>query len=377
MNAYRPMTRQERTSKFCEKVEKEWKDTYLDFIKDYFAKPGFNWFNLTSNPNIDPQYIFDHPELPWDISRVIRRPDVTIETIISKYGLSQDILYYLMARDDMTMEYMESHPEYPWQYSYIHSLKSLSIDFIKQHETEADFWNYLQFHPNYTLREFLINFPDRVFEPDLTYRTGMTVEEALSIDSNILEVLAKTTRIETNICELVSANPDLKWDWVDISLNPHLTVPFMRKHQKQIKWNFLTNVIPKSVIRSNPRLPWDYSMYCYRNDLSRSELFEHMSSYNSFSFGSNSLIRFNDYKNTTLINWDINSVSENRFDAEKEAFYVRKYNEYLVTYRIQQYYSLVVSSPEYAICRKRVSADYDAEFTEDGVLRPSTKLANN
>ena len=80
------LTRKERTTEFNEKVEKEWKATYLEFIKEYIVKPEFNYHNLTSNPNIDPQVILDNPHLRWDYSRVIERLDIPIETLITKYG---------------------------------------------------------------------------------------------------------------------------------------------------------------------------------------------------------------------------------------------------------------------------------------------------
>ena len=367
-------TRKERTTEFRDKVEQEWKTTYLEFIKEYMDKPGFNWFNLTRNPNIDPQYIFDNPHLQWDVWHVIQRLDIPIDTLIAKYGADPESLSILMNREDVTMEYIESHPEYPWPYSQIYSLKKLSIDFIKKHEDEVDFWNCLQFHTGYTLKEFLIAFPGRVYEPDLIYRTGMTFEEALKADSDILEVLAKNTRYHPRICELVTANPDLKWNWNEISFNPNLTVEFMHKYRKQINWVYLTTVMPKQVIRANHKLPWDYRMYSYRTDLTRAELFEHLPSYyDTFMFGCHPQIRFADFKNEGNIKWNINSVSANTFDAEKEAFITRKYAEYLSAYRIQQQYNLVISSPEYTICRKRVSADYDREFLDDDCLMAQKK----
>jgi hypothetical protein len=333
-------------------------------------KPGFNWFNLTSNPNLDPQYIFDNPHLLWDFHRLITRLDISIETLIEKYGADDVFWIELLEREDITIEYIESHPEYPWPYADIHSLKTLSIDFIKKHEHEVEFWNCLLFHNGYSVKEFLTAFPDKVYEPDLICRTGMTADEAIKIDDTILEVLAKNTRTVPNICEFVDTNPDLKWNWTDISLNPHLIVPFMRKYRKQIKWDSLTSVIPKTVIRASPRLPWNYKMYCYRTDLSRSELFEHIMSYTDiFQLGSHSQIRFSDFQNQQIIKLDINSVSYNKFQLEKQTFITEKYREYLAAYRVQQYYILVETSPEYAICRKLICRDYDDQFTEGGHLK--------
>jgi hypothetical protein len=321
---------------------------------------------LSANPNIDPQYIFDNPQFRWSLDRVVFRQDIHIDTLISKYGDDPVFWLILMSREGLTMEYMESHPEYHWPYSHIHSLKTLSIDFIKRHEAEVDFWNCLQFHDGYTVKEFLTAFPDHAFEPDLIYRTGMTADEVMEIDDTILEALTKTARTLPNICELVDANPDLKWNWTEISLNPHLTVPFMRKHRKQIEWHFLTSVIPKSVILANPRLLWDYKMYFFRKDLSRAELFEHVMSYtDTFQLGSHPQIKFADFQNDKIIELDINSVSYNKFEKEKEDFITEKYLEYLAAYRVQQFNILTTTAPIYERCRKRVAQDYDREFPDE------------
>lgn len=368
-------TTKERTTEFRKKVEQEWKTTYFEFIKEYIGTPGFNWFNLTNNPNIDPQFIFDNPQYPWHIPTVIERTDIQIETLITKYSVYPGFWTTILRHKDVSMEYIDAHPEYPWAYSHIHLLKTLSIDFIKKHEAQVLFWNLIQFHNGYTFKEFYSAFPDRVDKQELIYRTGMTVKKALATDSDILEVLIKTTCSHPKICELVNANPRLKWDWIEISLNPNLTVPFMHKYQKKICWDILTSVIPKQIIRDNHRFPWDYSRYCYRTDLTRGELFEHLPSYNIFEFGFNPQIRFDDFKRKDIA-WDINSVSGNIFEVEKKAFINKKYNEYLSAYRIQQFINLVTTSPEYAICRKRISADYDREFlNDDGCLIEPTKKA--
>jgi hypothetical protein len=81
----KPITRAMRTSEFREKVEREWKAYYLEFIEPYMDKPGFNWCNLSSNPNIDPQYIFDNPQLPWSLDRVICRLDIPIDMVTNLY----------------------------------------------------------------------------------------------------------------------------------------------------------------------------------------------------------------------------------------------------------------------------------------------------
>ena len=58
-------------------------------------------------------------------------------------------------------------------------------------------------------------------------------------------------------------------------------------------------------------------------------------------------------------------MSYNKFEKEKEEFIIRKYKEYLATYRIQQFNNLTTTAPIYERCRKRVSQDYDREFPNE------------
>jgi hypothetical protein len=74
-------TRTERTRAFREQVEQELYAKYLKFIQPFMNKPVFNWSNLTANLNLNPQYIFDNPHLPWDMDRICTRPDIPIDTV--------------------------------------------------------------------------------------------------------------------------------------------------------------------------------------------------------------------------------------------------------------------------------------------------------
>ena len=95
-------TRKERTLTFQKIVEKEWQAKYLEFVKPYMSNPLFNWYSLSSNPNINPQFIFDNPQYPWEIDKVCQRPDISIETVIERYGnLGVDLWFNLLYRDDV------------------------------------------------------------------------------------------------------------------------------------------------------------------------------------------------------------------------------------------------------------------------------------
>lgn len=359
----KPVTRKDRTSKFREQVEREWQARYLEFIRPFMDKPGFNWYNLTANLNLNPQYIFDNPQLPWDMNRICTRPDIPIETIIEKYGQLDKIVWFsIMRRDDVTIDYIESHPEYPWPYSHVLVIKDLTIEFIKKHETEVDFWHCIHFRNTYTIKEFITAFPTHIHEETILFYTGFTSEQIMQMDDDIVNALSRQ-RESNNIPEMVNKYPDMKWDWTEISFNTNLSVPFIKKYRANINWKYLTSVINKQIIKENPKLPWDYTMYTYRKDISRAELLEHIADYTDiFAFGNNNEIRFSDFNNENLINWDINTVSYNKFTAEKLEFIEKRYREYLAAYRIQQCYNLVKTAPVYEMCRKRIALDFDREF---------------
>lgn len=53
-------------------------------------------------------------------------------------------------------------------------------------------------------------------------------------------------------------------------------------------------------------------------------------------------------------------IFEKSLKTDKEAFIERKYRKYLAAYRIQQYWIRVNTDPNYALCRKKLEADWAA-----------------
>ena len=59
------MSRLQRTQQFREKVEKEWTQTYMDFIQENPNKP-WNWRYISGNTNITWDIIRENPDKPWN-----------------------------------------------------------------------------------------------------------------------------------------------------------------------------------------------------------------------------------------------------------------------------------------------------------------------
>ena len=67
--------------------------------------------------------------------------------------------------------------------------------------------------------------------------------------------------------------------------------------------------------------------------------------------------------------WDWEDISCNPFNYEKELFIEKRMKEYLMCYRIQQYYWKSICNPRCLIGYNKVNRDYDKLFTEDGRIK--------
>ena len=67
--------------------------------------------------------------------------------------------------------------------------------------------------------------------------------------------------------------------------------------------------------------------------------------------------------------WNWNGISRNPFSYEKELFIEKRMKEYLMSYRIQQYYWKGICNPHCQIGYNKVNRDYDKLFTEDGRIK--------
>ena len=59
------MSRLLRTQQFRETVEKEWTQTYWDFIQENPEK-HWRWEGISKNPNITWDIIRENPDKPWN-----------------------------------------------------------------------------------------------------------------------------------------------------------------------------------------------------------------------------------------------------------------------------------------------------------------------
>ena len=68
--------------------------------------------------------------------------------------------------------------------------------------------------------------------------------------------------------EIIENNLDLPWSIYWMSLNPNMTLKFVKKYSNWgWNWNFLSSVIPMKEILSNLDLPWSFMLMSRNNGL--------------------------------------------------------------------------------------------------------------
>jgi hypothetical protein len=196
------------------------------------------------------------------------------------------------------------------------------------------------------------------------------------------------SRDNSNITpEIVIANPELNWNWDMLIIRPNFSP---REHLELFPWDwhrYSSNpgfdfdcVLNEKL----PRLNWDYLSQSkhiqtaeviekYKNyinfrKLSASEFItmKFVSDHPDYPWSSEGLLfnpdcsleMYEKYKDMLPQHFQL-KIFEKSLTTEKAAFIDPKIREYLAAYRIQQWWIRVRTDPNYALCRKKLEADWE------------------
>ena len=92
-----PLSRKKRTSLFRQRVEKEWREYFWEFVLKYSDK--LDWNGISWNPNITMDIIEKYPDKPWNWSNISQNPfnyekELFIEKRMKKYLAAYKIQQY-------------------------------------------------------------------------------------------------------------------------------------------------------------------------------------------------------------------------------------------------------------------------------------------
>ena len=376
------ISRKKRTNVFNQNIDDQWGEKYLKFILEYI----YHWpaiqisdilvknlhitmnnienhpeiFDLTDNslvdnimrnPNLTHKFIERHPELLWDHMKVLQKvdkpefylpSDICIHTLdnitmnpkftlefaqkwipnscLPKHMRSILEAWYPLSRLT-NIKTIEANPDLPWTMNGLSQNKTLSAKYLRDHIDDNWIWNFLSGNSAVTIA-MIREHPDKPWH-----------WSAVSMNKN-----RRTSDIDNNL--------DLPWDWYQVISNKDI----LKTQESVARW-----------------LDWHKQHRDARGEL---HLESYLSSANIFpQMSLDRNLRFQTVIDSEHHLWNKHGFLANTFRVEKDAFIAENAREYMVVYRIQQYWNKAITNPYCSIGLNKIERDYKKLFTEDGRIR--------
>ena len=133
------------------------KNISIEFIQKTHSK--YNWFNhireLHHNPNLQWKFILEHPNFQWNGYFLSIRPDIKMKYInyLNKYNNNIEWTFGKIALSfDITFKDIFEHKDLPWDWEVITSQNYITFDLFDKYPELP--WRYLYFskNPNITMQ---------------------------------------------------------------------------------------------------------------------------------------------------------------------------------------------------------------------------------
>jgi hypothetical protein len=214
----------------------------IDYVKNNLDK-AWNWYYLSANPSIRLQDVIDNPDLPWDYNGLSLNPDITWEIIVNSQELPWN--YYLYTRNkNLTYDIVLANPNLPWIWTEVPYENTIPQEIIQR---ILDFDTVMN---NYASYGRSANAPSRLIkakDPSLI----------IKYPDILWDMYDLAEKVEWNF---IARHVNLDWSWRTISRkNPHITIDIIRDnlHLPWDWWMLCSNsVITFDIIKANPDLPW-------------------------------------------------------------------------------------------------------------------------
>jgi len=367
----------------------------IDFVLRNYQSVPIDWSALSMNMNISLDDIENNLHLPWVWKTISCRDDLTPEFVVrhqdkdwdiralsERANLWEDInknaqnycVHSAVYNPKITVEFIERHMELytkegvEWYLTRILQMNMIGLDFIERHIElliSVKQSHLISHNPNVTV-EFIIKHPEIWWD---------------------MRVISE---YNPNITpEIVVANPELKWDWDMLIIRPNFSPSDYRDPEFELFWRRYSSSNPAFDFRYVPdkklsSLNWEY--LSQSNHIQTVEAIEKYKKYiNWRKLSASQFITMKFVKDHPEYPWDCEGllmntncsletyethkylvpthlqlkIFEKSLKTEKDAFIDPKIREYLAAYRIQQCWIRARTDPNYALCRKKLEADWD------------------
>ena len=198
----------------------------------------WNWWTLSSNPNITWNIIQAFPDKKWDWYSVSCNENITLEIVTAnpdKPWSSNGLTY----NPNLTWEFVKTHPELKWNIIGLSEHKCVTWDIVQANPHMGWIWYTLSHNPNITWEIIEAN-PDKPWcWWNLSSKLDITWEKIIN-------------------------NLDKKWDWTQVSANKNITLDIINANISNSKYP-LCNVglsknpnITPAFVKAHPNQKWYY-----------------------------------------------------------------------------------------------------------------------
>lgn len=182
-------------------------------ILETYPDAPWHWPSLTTNPNIDLNYIDSHQELPW----------VFETSQYTRFGISNN--------PNLTIKYIIDHPNLPWHWESITRNPNITLSDIENNLELPWKWDYIVQNPNITL-DFVFKYEDKIRE---SFR-GIFINSETIDDERFNRVICCTSFSPNITMQDFDNYPEIFNDKQKMSRNPNITLDYVFSHPDD-NWN--------------------------------------------------------------------------------------------------------------------------------------------
>lgn len=176
-----------------------------------------DWFYLSGNKIVTIETVRENLHLPWSIQGLSLNPNTTLAVVRDNPGINWDFSC-LSRNPNITLDQIIDNPDLPWKYSFL-SNPNLTVEKLREKRDVIK-------------ERFNVTFESM---EEIVERREQRIDISVEISAEVyaeMRLLSSSTTIER-----VKENPDLEWDWWQLSANRSITWIDIVENQ-HLPWNY-------------------------------------------------------------------------------------------------------------------------------------------
>lgn len=283
------LSRKERSAQVRTRIQKEWQSYYMKLVEpcwdDNFSIETY----VSLNPDLDFNYVSEHPEYNWAYTKLAQNPNLPLEFIIKNFDKfnanTANWRHIFKVNVNLTHEFLIE----------LHNTHKVTLDIIALQQ--RGFFVYKEklqqinnYKPNTHTHAQIIEFMNQeLLLHDYTFNEAF--EKYISFRNTIIEYLVPINEdlcngINAKMNQIICSRHDFDFTYIDkyepywfnwnkLSEHPNLTIDILEKHIRTKPWYFGGNVFGQlNSLSNHPCITFEFvrnnmDLHWYWSDLSK------------------------------------------------------------------------------------------------------------